>query len=69
MFDGVDELVDKIQFYHRDDAARRRVAEAGWRRIHQLFDTARVARYVKQRALDLPLTDTLEWPTEAATPL
>jgi hypothetical protein len=69
MFDGVDELVDKIRFYRGDDAARRRVAEAGWRRIHQLFDTARVARYIKQRALDLPLTDTLEWPTEAAKPL
>ena len=45
-FDGLDDLVEKILRFHADDAARRRVAEAGWKRAHASFECRRVCRYM-----------------------
>ncbi|GAA0585710.1 glycosyltransferase [Caenispirillum bisanense] len=41
-----DELIERLAFFHADDAARRRVAEAGWAAYRALFDCTRVAAYM-----------------------
>ncbi|MBK1669479.1 hypothetical protein CKO28_15680 [Rhodovibrio sodomensis] len=63
-----DELVAQIERFRTDDAARRRVAEAGWRRGHQLFDVARVARYICDTMFETGLSEAYEWPTGPAKP-
>ena len=65
-YEDVDELVELIAHYRDDDGARRRVAEAGWRRAHALFDVARVARYVEATVFGTRPAEGYEWPTAAA---
>ncbi|NNG05215.1 MAG: glycosyltransferase family 1 protein [Inquilinus sp.] len=60
-FDSVDDLVDSVHRFHRDGGARRRVAEAGWRRAQQSFDTKRVANYMIETIYRTPFTEPYEW--------
>jgi len=62
-YDGLDELVDKLQFFATNDAARRRTAEAGWRAAHSMFASHRVAKYILERSFDQPLSESYPWPT------
>lgn len=64
-----DELVAKIEHYRQNDGARRAVAEAGWRRGHQLFEVTRIARYIAETVFETGASERYEWPTEAARPL
>lgn len=68
-YDDLDDLVAQIAHYRDDDGARQRVAEAGWRKAHKLFDVARVARYVEATVFGSAQDESYEWPTEAARPL
>lgn len=63
-FDGIDELVDKLTYYRANDSQRRAVAEAGWRKSHRMFDSARVARFMEDIAFDRPLSHDYDWPVE-----
>ncbi|HYE01197.1 MAG TPA: glycosyltransferase [Alphaproteobacteria bacterium] len=58
------EMFDRLRFFARADGARRRAAEAGWRKAHGLFDGARVARYLLERIAGAPLSLAYGWPTE-----
>ncbi len=60
-YDGLDDLAAKVQHFHADDAARRRVAEAGWRRAHAAYDTARVTRYMVETVFRRPYSEPYEW--------
>ena len=60
-FDSIDDLVDSAHRFHRDDAARRRVAEAGWRRAQRSFDTVRVATYMIETIYRMPFSEPYEW--------
>lgn len=50
-FSSISELVDHIDFYHHDTKERQRVARAGWRRYHELFNERRIADYIIHHAL------------------
>ena len=53
-----------MRYFKANDAARRAVAEQGWRRTHEMFDATRVARYLVERAFGEPLSEAYPWPTE-----
>lgn len=46
LFEGVDELVDRLRALKADDAARKRIAFNGWRKIHEIFSETRVAQWI-----------------------
>lgn len=63
-YDGLDELVEKLDFFRRHDDQRRRTAEAGWRAAHSMFASHRIAKYILERSFDQPLSETYPWPTK-----
>lgn len=62
-YDGLDDLVEKLQFFTTHDAARRKTAAAGWRAAHSMFASHRVAKYILERSFDEPLSESYPWPT------
>ena len=60
-FDALDDLVEQVQRFHRDDAARRRVAEAGWRRAQGTFSVERVCRYMVETVFGETYSEPYEW--------
>jgi hypothetical protein len=67
-YDGLDELVEKLDFFSRHDRQRRQTAEAGWRAGHSLFASHRIAKYILEVSFALPLSETYPWPTETSNP-
>ena len=63
-YDGIDDLVGKIDYYRKRDAERKRIAENGWRRAHASFSEMVVAQYILDRAFKRPLSQSYAWPTE-----
>ena len=59
--EGMLEAAARMQ---RDDAARRRIAEAGWRKSHERFNERLVARYIEEVTFRRPLSQPYFWPTE-----
>jgi hypothetical protein len=49
--------------FKRDDLARRRVAEAGWRKAHAEFNERKVAAFVEDVLFRRPLREAYQWPT------
>jgi hypothetical protein len=50
--------------FKRDEAARRRIAEAGWRKAHRAFNERKVAAFIEDVLFRRPLRDVFEWPTQ-----
>src|SRR3546814_6905322 len=46
------ELTSRLEYFIRNDAERRRVAEAGWGAYRALFDVERVAHYIVGVAME-----------------
>jgi hypothetical protein len=61
--DTPEEMLEAVLRYKRDDAARRRVAEAGWRKSHERFNERLVTRYIEEVAFRRPLSQPYFWPT------
>jgi Glycosyl transferases group 1 len=57
------ELFETIARLKRDDAARRRMAEAGWRRYHRLFSSEIIAQYMLDALFGVHDPSKYEWPT------
>ena len=49
-----EEMRDAVLRFKRDDAARRRIAEAGWRKSHARLNERLVARYIEEIAVPPP---------------
>jgi hypothetical protein len=67
-FDGLEELVDKLDYFARHDAERRSTAEAGWRAAHSMFASHRIAKYILERSFAETLSESYPWPTENTEP-
>jgi len=63
-YNGTDELIDKIDYFRRDDTARRRIAENGWRRAHTIFSETAVSQWILDITFDLPHSQDYVWPTQ-----
>lgn len=62
--DTQEEMLETALRYKREDASRRRVAEAGWRKSHEELNERLVARYVEEIAFRRPLSHAYIWPTK-----
>jgi hypothetical protein len=49
--------------YRRDDSARRRVAEAGWRKAHAEYNERRVAAFIEETLFRRGPSHAYAWPT------
>ncbi len=58
-----EEMRDAVRRYKRDDAARRRIASAGWLKSHQRLNERLVARFIEEVAFRRPLSPDYLWPT------
>lgn len=64
-YSEVEDLLDTVRRFRADDAARRAVAEAGWRKAHRIFDARIVARYLVELTFGLALSNDYGWPLHA----
>ena len=62
--DSPEAILEAVLRYKRDDFARRRVAEAGWRKSHERFNERLVARYIEEVAFRRALSQPYFWPTK-----
>ncbi len=61
-FGNFEQLIDSMVFLRRNDDARRFQAEKGWRIAHERTASQRVAKYIIETALDIPLSEQYGWP-------
>ncbi len=64
LYADLDELEKKIRHFKSDDAAAREVARRGHARVHEYFDTTRVARYILDVTFERGLSENYPWPTD-----
>jgi hypothetical protein len=63
-FDDLNDLLEKIIYFHRHDRACRTVAEGGWQRAHRCYNSERVCRFMLELLFDSPYTSDYEWQSE-----
>ena len=63
-FDDLDDLLQKIVYYHTHDHECRAVAERGRQRAHSCYNNERVCRYMLELLFDNPFTSDYEWRDE-----
>jgi len=63
--DSAEAMRDAALKLKRDDAARRRVAEAGWKRAHSQYGERLVAGFIEEALFRRRLSRDYGWPTTA----
>ena len=63
-FDGFDDLLEKIVFYHTHEKECQTMAERGWSRAHSCYNSERVSRYMLELLFDCPFSSDYEWQNE-----
>jgi hypothetical protein len=63
-FDGAADLAEKILYYQAHDADRAAIASAGRTRYHQLFNGARVLKFMVETMLGETYSEQYEWAEE-----
>jgi hypothetical protein len=63
-YDTPEAAADKLRFYLKDDSAWRKVAEAGWRKSHALFDSTRIVRWIIDATFDGAPSQDYGFPTK-----
>ena len=56
-------MVEAALRLRRDDAERRRIAEAGWRKAHVAYNERLVAKFIEEVTFRRPLSHAYAWPT------
>jgi hypothetical protein len=62
-YDGVDDLIAKLEHLRTHDEERKRIADKGWRKSHEIFAATIVAQWILDATFDRPLSQTYAWPT------
>ncbi len=63
-FDTLDDLLEKIVYYHRHDQECRTKAKKAWQRVHRCYSSERVCRYMLELLFATPFTSDYEWRNE-----
>ncbi len=62
-YDGVDDLISKIDHFRRHDDERKRIAENGWRKAHEIFSETTVAQWILDVTFGNSPSRAYAWPT------
>jgi glycosyltransferase involved in cell wall biosynthesis len=60
-FDSFEELEDKAKFYAKNDKQRIKIAQNGWKRAHNSYNSTRVAKYLIEAIYDKKYSEDYEW--------
>ncbi|MBO5643304.1 MAG: glycosyltransferase family 1 protein [Kiritimatiellae bacterium] len=63
-FDGPKDLAEKVLYYAANPEKRRKIASAGRKRYHLLFNSARVLRYIVDTVYETDNAKEYEWSNE-----
>jgi len=63
-FSSAEDLREKALYFHAHDENRRAVAAAGRSRYHQLFNSARVLKFMIETLFEEPYSEAYEWADE-----
>ena len=61
-FNGLEHLTELMTFLQRNDGARQRLSERGWRIVHDRMASHRVSKYMLEVALNIRLSEQYGWP-------
>jgi hypothetical protein len=64
LFESAEELVDKVQFFHKNNAERQRIAKKGWQRAHRDFSALLVADFILDKTLNRSPSHEYNWPVQ-----
>lgn len=64
-FNDLDDLVEKIRYFHTHDTERCEIAKAGWRRSHECFNADRIAKFMIETIFKQPYSEPYEWAGES----
>jgi hypothetical protein len=62
---GVDDFIDKLGFYLRNDDERRQIARRGYELAHAEFNERLVAQYMIEATLAMPFSHAYRWPVDS----
>lgn len=62
-YNSINELVNKIKFYSKNDSLRKKIAKLGHKKYHSLFNTSLVTKYMLSKMLDFKMTTKKKWMT------
>jgi hypothetical protein len=65
-YSNTDELIDRVRYYAAHDTERRQIAEKGYVRAHQVFNSQLVARHMIDTTFDLS-PSSYAWPSTKYT--
>jgi len=60
-YDGFNELLEKLLYFHNHEQESRAIARKGWQRAHQCYTGKRVTRFMLELLFDRPFTSEYEW--------
>ncbi len=60
-YNGFDELLEKIIYYHNHHKECKNIARNGWQRVHTCYTAKRITRYMLELLFDLPFSSEYEW--------
>lgn len=63
-FDNAEDLASKIEKYSKEPEKARGIAASGRKRYHELFNAARILRYIAETVFGAPYSEKYEWTEE-----
>lgn len=63
-FDDIDDLFEKVKFYYKNDDARKEIAENGWKRTHNSYNSTRITKFMLELIFNEDFSENYEWKDE-----
>lgn len=63
-FDETKDLIEKVNYYHQNDKERKRIAENGWKRTHESYNSKRVTKFMLELIFNKDFSENYEWQGE-----
>jgi hypothetical protein len=60
-YDNLDNLIEKIKYFHANREEGKKIAMQGWRRAHQSYAAERVGRFMIETIFEIPYSEPYEW--------
>ena len=63
-FKDTGDLIDKVNYYQNNDKERKIIAENGWKRTHESYNSKRFTQFMLELTFDQPFSENYEWLNE-----